>query len=138
LSNVEMMEVRLAARDQSLNVPLRGGSDDDRQNYVRDWRPNPEEIAAERRDGEICARWLAEAIAALPPRERTIVNERWLREPRATLKKLSCQLGISKERIRQLERRALAKLRQSIGAHSDHPEDLIGQVMIPLRHLKLN
>ncbi len=57
---------------------------------------------------------LAEALAALPERDRLIIEKRQLTEEPATLKELAGELGISIERVRQLEARAIKKLRQAM------------------------
>jgi RNA polymerase sigma-32 factor len=56
----------------------------------------------------------------LSPRELRIVQERRLREEGATLEELGDSLGISKERVRQIEHRALEKLRAAL--LRDHPD----------------
>ena len=60
------------------------------------------------------ARWIREALAELPAREAKIIRERLLEDDARTLESLGRELGVSKERVRQLEARALAKLRRSL------------------------
>jgi RNA polymerase sigma-32 factor len=55
--------------------------------------------------------WLDDALNTLNPRELRIIRERRLSEDGATLESLGSELGISKERVRQIENRALEKLR---------------------------
>jgi RNA polymerase sigma-32 factor len=124
LAEVELMDMRLGAADQSLNAPVGEGGDDDWQDFLPDRRPNPEEVVALMRDGEIRSRWLAEAMGELSAREREIIRERRLREEGATLEELGRELGVSKERVRQLEHRALVKLRQSIQRRTESAADL--------------
>ena len=124
LAEVELMDMRLGAADQSLNAPVGEGGDDDWQDFLPDRRPNPEEVVALMRDGEIRSRWLAEAMGELSAREREIIRERRLREVGATLEELGRELGVSKERVRQLEHRALVKLRQSIQRRTESAADL--------------
>ncbi|MBK3777933.1 RNA polymerase factor sigma-32 [Azospirillum sp. YIM DDC1] len=114
VTEVEAMEMRLSASDQSLNSPVADGSDDDWQDFLADQRPSPEEVVIGMRDSNTRSQWLAEALGELSPRERTIIQERRLREEGATLEQLGRELGVSKERVRQLEHRALLKLRQSM------------------------
>jgi len=127
LAEVELMDMRLAAADQSLNVPVGDGGEDDWQDFLPDRRPNPEEVVSVMRDGETRSRWLAEALGELSARERAIITERRLREEGATLEELGRELGVSKERVRQLEHRALLKLRQSIQRRTGTPADLFSE-----------
>ena len=124
LAEVELMDMRLGAADQSLNAPVGDSSEDDWQDFLPDRRPNPEEVVTSTRDGEIRSRWLAEAMGELSSRERAIIRQRRLQEEGATLEELGRELGVSKERVRQLEHRALVKLRQSIKRRTESPADL--------------
>ncbi|HRJ60422.1 MAG TPA: RNA polymerase factor sigma-32 [Azospirillaceae bacterium] len=125
ISEVESMELRLAAADQSLNAPVADGSDDDWQDFLSDQRPSPEEVVIGMRDARTRSAWLAEALGELSPRERTIIHQRRLREEGATLEELGRELGVSKERVRQLEHRALMKLRQSMLKRVEGFQDLL-------------
>ncbi|PWC55142.1 RNA polymerase factor sigma-32 [Azospirillum sp. TSO22-1] len=125
VTEVESMEMRLAATDQSLNAPVADGSDDDWQDFLADQRPSPEEVVIGMRDSRTRTAWLADALGELSPRERTIIQERRLREEGATLEELGRELGVSKERVRQLEHRALLKLRQSMLKRVEGYEDLL-------------
>ena len=60
------------------------------------------------------SRWLASSLAELSEREQTIIRERRLREDGRTLEELGVRLGISKERVRQIEHRALQKLKAAL------------------------
>lgn len=125
VAEVEVMELRLAAADQSLNAPISGTGSDDWQDFLPDQRPTPEDAVIGRRDGSARARWLAVAIGELTPRERTIIRQRRLQEDGATLEELGRALGVSKERVRQLERRALMKLRSAMLRRVERPTDLM-------------
>jgi RNA polymerase sigma-32 factor len=65
-----------------------------------------EEVVTSARDSEIRSRWLAEAMGELSSRQRAILQQRCLREEDAALEELSRELGVCKERVRQLEHRA--------------------------------
>lgn len=125
VGEVEAMEMRLAASDQSLNSPVADGSDEDWQDFLADQRPSPEEVVIGMRDARARSRWLAEALSELSPRERTIIRERRLRDEGATLEELGRELGVSKERVRQLEHRAMSKLRRSMMRRVESHEDLL-------------
>jgi RNA polymerase sigma-32 factor len=124
IGEVESMEMRLAAADQSLNAPISDGGEDDWQDFLPDSRPNPEDVVIGLRDNETRSRWLGEALRELSPRERTIIHQRRLREQGATLEELGRELGVSKERVRQLEHRAMLKLRESMRRRIETPTDL--------------
>lgn len=125
LGEVESMETRLGGQDRSLNAPLTENSEDDWQDFLPDERPSPETVAIGMRDSETRSRWLAEALRELSPREQTIINKRRLTDEGATLEELGRELGVSKERVRQLESRALNKLRDSISRRVERPGDLL-------------
>lgn len=123
LAEVERMDQRLSGADQSLNGPL-GEGDDDWQDFLADTRPSPEQAAIALADGATRSRWLEEALAELTPRERRIIGARRLSEEGATLDELGQVLGVSKERVRQLEHRALLKLRRALAHRAERPADL--------------
>ncbi|HWK46808.1 MAG TPA: RNA polymerase factor sigma-32 [Stellaceae bacterium] len=125
IAEVETMEMRLAASDQSLNAPISEGGEDDWQDFLADTRPNPEDVVIGLRDSATRSHWLAEALGELSPRERTIIRQRRLSEEGATLEELGRELGVSKERVRQLEHRALLKLRESMRRRVEMPTDLL-------------
>lgn len=123
VAEVEAMEMRLSGSDQSLNAPISDYSEDDWQDFLADPRPSPEMVVIGMRDGKARSRWLAAALGALSERERVIISQRRLRDDGATLEDLGRQLGVSKERVRQLEHRAMTKLRASMAKRvSNHDE----------------
>ncbi len=114
-SDVEKMETRLAGADQSLNAPIGDSGEDEWQDFLPDDRPSPEDEVCERRDSVRRSRWLAAAMNELNPREHAIIRARRLSDDAVTLGELGERLGISKERVRQIEHRALQKLRDAVG-----------------------
>jgi RNA polymerase sigma-32 factor len=116
LSDVEAMELRLAAGDRSLNAPVSEDAEGEWQNFLPDERPGPEEVVTGQHDGEVRSRLLSAALVRLSARERVIIEERRLREESVTLEHLGGRLGISKERVRQIEHQALRKLRSALTA----------------------
>ena len=125
VGEVEAMEARLGANDQSLNAPVADDSEDSWQDFLVDPRPNSEDVVIAIHDAEVRTRWLGEALEELSPREQTIIRKRRLAEDGATLEELGKVLGVSKERVRQLEHRALGKLKKSIARRTDRPTDLL-------------
>ena len=76
--------------------------------------PLPDEIVADTIDDERRSAWLRDALHVLNEREMKIIERRRLSEDGATLEELGGALGISKERVRQIETRALEKLRSAL------------------------
>ncbi len=114
LAEVEAMEARLSGADQSLNAPVGEEGEEEWQNSLADSRPGPEEVVIGLRDSATRSHWLNEALSELSERERTIIGQRRLREEGTTLEELGRELGVSKERVRQIEHRAMQKLKQSM------------------------
>jgi RNA polymerase sigma-32 factor len=116
--DVEIMETRLSGSDLSLNVPIPGEETDnasDRQDFLIDRNPLPDEIVAEAIDSRRRAHWLHHAMAMLSERERLIIEARRLHDDDlVTLETVGRRLGISKERVRQIENRALDKLKKAL------------------------
>lgn len=103
---------RRVSKDSSLNKVI---SDDDSNtteslNMLVAETPNSEEITADDEMRTLRTKMLTEAMQALNPREQLILTRRRLTETPATLDDLSVELKISKERVRQIENRALEKL----------------------------
>ena len=115
VADVAMMDARLSGPDTSLNAPLAAeGAAAERMDLLVCDRPLPDEVAGKTIDDERRARWLRKALATLTARELSIIRERRLREEGATLEALGQKLGISKERVRQIEGRAIEKLRAAL------------------------
>lgn len=114
--DVAVMNARLSGSDTSLNAPMNDaeGGSADRQDFLVSDAPLPDEIVLESIDGERRRRWLASALKVLSDRELTIVRERRLSEEGVTLESLGRKLGISKERVRQIESRAIEKLKTAL------------------------
>jgi RNA polymerase sigma-32 factor len=114
--DVAMMDARLAGPDASLNAPVSddGTGTSDRMDFLVCDDPLPDEVVGSAIDVERRAEWLSSALDSLNPRELKIIRERRLREEGATLESLGERLGISKERVRQIESRALEKLRSAL------------------------
>lgn len=111
VSDVEQMEQRLSAGDRSLSASLGDDGDTAWVDLLADDRPDPEDTTATAHDVEVYRGLIGQALNELDNRERLIVEQRLMREQDMTLEALGQQLGISKERVRQLESRALGKLR---------------------------
>ncbi|MCQ0987989.1 RNA polymerase factor sigma-32 [Jiella marina] len=114
--DVALMDSRLSGPDSSLNAPLiedESGSAD-RQDFLVSDAPLPDEMVSSSIDDERRVTWLNTALDVLSERELKIIRERRLQDDGATLEALGTKLGISKERVRQIETRALEKLRVAL------------------------
>ncbi len=123
-ADVELMNSRLAGADVSLNAQLHDADAPgaaERMDFLVDDRPLPDEVVEETLDANRRSRWLADALAVLSERELRIVRERRLNEEVVTLESLGSRLGISKERVRQIEGRALGKLRRALARFKEDP-----------------
>lgn len=123
LADVETMAGRLSGSDFSLNAP-QGGEGEAREwvELLEDDSETGAAVIEAEHDRAALRGWLAAALAGLNARERHIVIERKLNGEGRTLESLGEELGLSKERIRQLEAGAFAKLRKSLS--TDQPEVL--------------
>ena len=124
-NDVADMDARLAGGDLSLNAAPGEDGDGEIQDFLVDPGPSPESTAMRAHDEGIRLRYLAEAISELTPRERAVINERRLREENVTLEALGRAFGVSKERVRQIEHRALGKLKTALERRSSEPGDLL-------------
>jgi len=118
---VASMEARLSASDRSLNAVVGEGGEGEWQDFLADERQLPEEAVLEARDAETRTRWLNRALSGLSPRELTIIRERRLVDEAVTLEELGRRLGISKERVRQIEHQAMKKLNTALTAETPDP-----------------
>ncbi len=108
---VQNMESRLSGGDVFLNQKIDNDSENDLMSLLEDDRANPEESFQGLNDGKIKKDYIDKAILTLNERERTIIKLRKLREKSITLDELGQMLKISKERVRQIETKALEKLK---------------------------
>lgn len=119
VTDIVTMEQRLSGPDMSLNASVNTQSENEAQDFLADERPSPEQVVIELHDKKVLSRWLSEALNELSARERLIILKRRLNEEGATLEQLGQILGVSKERVRQLEHRALKKLQKTLEIQSE-------------------
>lgn len=103
---------RICGLDQSLDVPVGDDADADTMlDRLPGDQASPEEIVAEGSTGKLLHSLVDRALAVLPAREATIIRRRHLSDAAPTFEAIGRELGISKDRVRQLEKRALERLR---------------------------
>jgi len=113
-ADVISMNRRMAAPDHSLNATVRLDGQGEWQDQLTDETDSQEVVVAERQELSSRKHLLSDALQKLNQRERHIIVERRLRDAPTTLEGLSHHYGISRERVRQIETRALQKLRKSM------------------------
>jgi RNA polymerase sigma-32 factor len=119
VKDVMEMEMRLTARDSAFDAPA--DEDDDNSSYapvlfLEDKGADPAQLVeSEDYEGDNNHR-LAEAVKTLDERSQSILQRRWLDDKKATLHQLADEYGVSAERIRQLEKNAMKKVRVAMEA----------------------
>ena len=112
------METRLAGRE----IAFDAGDDDEDDayapaQYLADPEAEPSRLLEAEENGRVQSEGVTRALAVLDPRSRRIVEARWLKEKdTATLHDLAAEFGVSAERIRQIEAKAMQKMKQVLQA----------------------
>ena len=118
-SEVREMEKRLSGTDMPFD-PLVDSDDDEASyspsQYLEDEDANPADIFAKDSLDETNTSKLYEAINQLDDRSRDILQDRWLADEKLTLHELAEKYDISAERVRQIEKNAMKKVKQSFSA----------------------
>ncbi len=116
-AEVTRMEGRLSASDMAFDGY---GSDDEAgtapMHYLMSNAPDPADLVAEEDSQRDVSMRLSSGLAGLDERSRDILQQRWLSDDKATLYELAEEYGVSAERIRQLEKNAMKKLKLAISA----------------------
>lgn len=116
VADVEVMDFRFSATDNSLSAPMIGDDENSgtKMDTLIDERPLQDTVVEDEIDGERRSQWLHNALQILNERELQIIRHRRLNDEGATLEALGEEMGISKERVRQIEARAMEKLRHTL------------------------
>jgi len=109
------MSQRLGQRDASLDLQIGREGDFSLMDTLADERDNQETSLIEAQSRSQMSVQIGKALATLNPREKAIVEQRLLTEAPRTLQELADEYGISRERVRQVEQKALQKLKGSLG-----------------------
>jgi RNA polymerase sigma-32 factor len=116
-------ELKVAGKirgDTSLKLTMtREEGSEEVQDRLVDPAPDPERRPSEAEDSERLLTALNDALALLTARERHIVGARFLAERPKTLEERAATFGVSCERVRQIEVRALQKIRDALGTRLD-------------------
>jgi RNA polymerase sigma-32 factor len=114
LAAVERMESHFSRPDQSLNATVGESDSNEFVDLLSDDSPTPEAIVGDLIDSETRSKWIADAMEHLTQREREVITRRFLKEDKITLAQIGETFGVTKERIRQIEGKALSKLREAL------------------------
>jgi RNA polymerase sigma-32 factor len=104
------MDLRLNANDQFLNQKIGDDENDEWLDILTDDSDNQEVVLAAKQEEQHRSSILTRAMQKLSEREQNIIKMRRLREDPCTLEELSQKYNISRERVRQIETRAMEKL----------------------------
>lgn len=116
------MDQRMGASDQRLDAPItRDGESGEWMDLLADPADNHETTLGEHQEFQQKHEMLMQAMEALNDRERDIIVHRRLKEDAVTLEELSQRYGISRERVRQIEARALEKMTKHVLAAAAKP-----------------
>ncbi|MBJ15605.1 MAG: RNA polymerase sigma factor RpoH [Legionellaceae bacterium] len=119
--NVLQMEQRLNAMDMSYDVASHEDSGDDLQrapvHYLTDTDNNPALLIERAQNQNLTHEKLYQAIKKLDKRSQEILQNRWFAEQKSTLQELAAKYQVSAERVRQLEKNALKKLKSHFDSH---------------------
>lgn len=126
---VREMEARLSGGDTPLEGTASTDAEEDNSFAPIDWlsreEDEPDTVLEERDKNRLTGEILRDALDGLDERSRRVVLARWLRtdsdgnpDP-MTLQELAAELGVSAERVRQIEKKAIAKLRTELAADKD-------------------
>lgn len=123
--DVVRMEAHLGGPDNSLNATYGEDEELEFQELLPDDGPNPEDLATWQHDGKVRSAWLHEALDGLADRERQIIARRFLSEEKTTLAEIGESFGVSKERVRQIEAKALGKLKSALASRGRDASELL-------------
>ncbi|HED13528.1 MAG TPA: RNA polymerase sigma factor RpoH [Gammaproteobacteria bacterium] len=114
-SDVREMESRLQHGDVSFDVPTSNeGAASTPAGYLGDMTQNPESMVVDADNAAVRKEALERGLLKLDERSRDIIEQRWLSDRKSTLHELADQYGVSAERIRQLEKKAISGLQTAV------------------------
>ena len=111
---IHEMEQRMSRRDLSLNLPFSEDQELTPLALLSDNSPDQEDILIRSQESQIQRNEISKALASLSERERYIITHRIMGDNPLTLREIGDTLHLSRERIRQIEKEALTKLRREL------------------------
>ena len=114
---VTALEARIDGADVPLNARISSHSNSEVQDFLADSGPTPEDIVSDAQEASALSHSLADAMRKLNDRERLVIEQRYLGDDGVTLETVGRQLGVSKERVRQIQKEAVKKLGGALRSH---------------------
>lgn len=108
------MEFRMASRDYSLDATSTEDNTVTFLDILSDSKASQEEVIESIETNELANQGIKNGFKKLSPREQKVIESRYLKNPPEKLRELGEELGISKERVRQIEVHALKKLKGAV------------------------
>jgi RNA polymerase sigma-32 factor len=115
--SVKEMESRLSSSDMSFDPPTEASDDEASftpSGFLADETKDPADLIEKENSDEYSHELLHKALSALDPRSKEILIDRWLQDQKLTLHELADKYGVSAERIRQIEKAAMEKVKSYI------------------------
>ena len=115
--SVKEMESRLSSSDMSFDPPTEASDDEASftpSGFLADETKDPADLIEKENSEEHNHELLHKALSALDPRSKEILIDRWLQDQKLTLHELADKYGVSAERIRQIEKAAMEKVKSYI------------------------
>lgn len=111
---IHEMEQRMARRDVSLDLPFDENQELTPLELLSDDSPDQEDTLIRSQDSEIQRREISQALERLSERERYVITNRIMNDKPLTLREIGDKFQLSRERVRQIEKEALTKLRRDM------------------------
>ena len=115
--SIKEMESRLSSSDMSFDPPSEANDDEasfSPSGFLADESKDPAELIEREDSEEYSHELLHKAMSALDSRSKEILIDRWLQDQKLTLHELADKYGVSAERIRQIEKAAMEKVKSFI------------------------
>ncbi len=115
--SVKEMESRLSSTDMSFDPPTEASDDEASftpSGFLADETKDPADLIEKENSEEHSHELLHKALSALDPRSKEILIDRWLQDQKLTLHELADKYGVSAERIRQIEKAAMEKVKSYV------------------------
>ncbi len=127
VNDVTNIENRLMSQDFSLSAKISIHGEDHWQDFIEDERPTPEDTTVENHDKDVQRLWIDDAFDCLTEREQYIIEQRRLSDDPLKLHDIGKDLDITKERVRQIENKALRKMKHYLATRTKEVFDIFKQ-----------